>query len=33
VAAAIVAVRERRVQIDPGYDGAYGTVTPLIDEQ
>jgi uncharacterized protein (TIGR00375 family) len=33
VAAAIVAVRERRVQIDPGYDGAYGAVTPLIDKQ
>jgi uncharacterized protein (TIGR00375 family) len=29
VAEAIVAVRERRVRIDPGYDGAYGSVTPL----
>jgi DNA helicase-2/ATP-dependent DNA helicase PcrA len=33
IAEAIVAVRERRVQIDPGYDGTYGTVTPLIDQR
>lgn len=29
IARAVVAVRERRVSIDPGYDGTYGTVTPL----
>jgi uncharacterized protein (TIGR00375 family) len=32
IARAVVAVRQRRVRIDPGYDGAYGTVTPLPPE-
>ncbi|MBI4306389.1 MAG: DNA helicase UvrD [Chloroflexi bacterium] len=31
IARAIIAVRKGRVQIDPGYDGAYGTVTPILD--
>lgn len=30
LAQAVLAVREGRVDIDPGYDGVYGTVTPRI---
>lgn len=32
ISGAIVAVREGRVQIDPGYDGTYGKVTPVIGQ-
>ena len=31
LAHAVLAVREGRVDVDPGYDGVYGTVTPRID--
>lgn len=31
LAAAVVAVREGRVDVNPGYDGVYGTVTPIVD--
>ena len=31
LAAAVVAVREGRVDVNPGYDGVYGTVTPVVD--
>ena len=31
LAQAVLAVREGRVDVDPGYDGVYGTVTPRID--
>ena len=31
LAQAVLAVREGRVDVEPGYDGAYGTVTPRVD--
>ena len=31
LAQAVVAVREGRVDVDPGYDGVYGTVTPRVE--
>ena len=31
LAQAVMAVREGRVDVDPGYDGVYGTVTPRVD--
>ena len=31
LAQAVLAVREGRVDVDPGYDGVYGTVTPRTD--
>ena len=31
LANAVLAVREGRVDVDPGYDGVYGTVTPRVD--
>ncbi len=31
LAQAVLAVREGRVDVDPGYDGVYGTVTPRVD--
>ena len=30
IAQAVLAVREGRVDVDPGYDGVYGTVTPRV---
>lgn len=31
LAQAVLAVREGRVDVEPGYDGVYGTVTPIVD--